>query len=66
VKHPIFMAALFGFLLGWTIRSVLAPDEPPPDQVRYEAYRDCIPRPNCMTADDYIDYYDLKWKLEQE
>ena len=32
----------------------------------YDAYRICIPKPNCMTADDYIDYYDLKWKLEKE
>ncbi len=32
----------------------------------YDAYRECIPKPNCMTAHDYIDYYDLKWKLEKE
>jgi len=34
-------------------------------QKRYDAYRACIPNPRCMTADDYIDYYDLKWKLNQ-
>lgn len=35
-------------------------------QRRYEAYRVCIPNPRCMTAEDYIDYYDLKWRLEND
>jgi len=30
----------------------------------YAAYRTCIPKPGCMTATDYIDYYNLKWELE--
>jgi hypothetical protein len=30
----------------------------------YDAYRECIPQPNCMTAEDYIDYYNLKWRIE--
>jgi len=34
--------------------------------LRYEAYRMCIPNPNCMTADDYIEYYDLHWKMNQQ
>ena len=29
------------------------------------AYRACIPKPNCMTAEDYINYYELKWRLEK-
>ena len=42
-------------------------DPPTNDQMqrRYDGYRLCIPHPGCMTAEDYIDYYDLKWKLQQ-
>ena len=37
------------------------------DRLRaYAAYQECIPRPNCMTAADFIDYYNLKWRLESE
>ena len=32
----------------------------------YDAYRECIPKPGCMKALDYIDYYELKWKLEDD
>ena len=35
-------------------------------ELRYDAYRLCIPKPGCMTAEDYIDYYDLKWRLEND
>jgi len=60
---------LIGFTLGW-ILSVptyiyFATDDTDELQRRYDAYRLCIPKPGCMTADDYIDYYDLKWKLQQ-
>ncbi len=30
----------------------------------YDAYRECIPKPHCMKAADFIDYYDLKWRLQ--
>ncbi len=36
-------------------------------QREYDAYRDCIQTSRClMTAQDYIDYYSLKWELEQK
>lgn len=38
----------------------------PPLEVRYEAYRECIPVPGCMSIEDYIDYYELKWELESK
>ena len=65
VSTAIVVSMMFGFLLGWTIRAELATPKVS-DQNRYEAYRLCIPKPNCMTADDYIDYYNLKWKLETQ
>ncbi len=36
-------------------------------QRTYDAYRACIQTSQClMTAQDYIDYYNLKWQLEEE
>jgi hypothetical protein len=33
----------------------------------YHAYRACIERSSCrMTAQDWIDYYELKWELEEK
>jgi len=61
----------FGFVVGAVITAAtiefgrLAP-EPTSEELQrdYEAYRACIPKPGCMTADDYLDYYELKWRLE--
>jgi hypothetical protein len=34
---------------------------------QYIAYRACIQRSTCkMTPQDWIDYYDLKWRLEEK
>lgn len=36
------------------------------DQLIYEAYRTCIERSDCrMTSQDWIDYYNLQWRLEK-
>lgn len=33
----------------------------------YTAYRACIQRSTCqMTPQDWIDYYELKWRLEEK
>lgn len=60
----IWIAALFGFLLGWTIRSMLAPDELPPE-LELKAYRHCMQDIRCyMDPPAYVRYYELKYKLE--
>jgi hypothetical protein len=62
------------FLLGW-LTSVpcylfwQALQEPTAEEavIEYRAYKSCIARSNCkMTPRDWIDYYDLKWRLESE
>lgn len=38
-----------------------------PDEVAYAGYRACIKTSRCkMTVEDYVDYYEIKWRLEQE
>lgn len=55
------LAFIWGSAKNWI-------DEPDPreDERTYEAYRVCIQRSDCkMTADDWIDYYNLEWRLEK-
>ena len=69
-----FLGVLFGFTLGVTgmaaIVSVFGPgklweQQTAEEMLRdYAAYSACIPKPHCMTAEDYIDYYNLKWRLQ--
>jgi hypothetical protein len=62
-----------GFLIGW-LTSVpcylfwQATQEPTAAEAgrAYTAYRACIQRSSCqMTPQDWIDYYELKWRLEE-
>jgi len=57
------IGALFGVLLTLFLM-VFSVNREVSDQIRYDGYRLCIPHPGCMTADDYIEYYDLKYRLE--
>ena len=57
--------AVFIILFLWLAAYMGWPQTREEMQRDYDAYRECIPKPNCMTATDYIDYYDLKWKLEK-
>jgi len=63
----------FGFVFGAVITAATIEfgrlsSEPTRNEMwrDYQAYRKCIPRPGCMKADDYLDYYDLKWRFEGE
>lgn len=70
------MKAMFwsGFIVGlfvglfWLSVYTFITRPPPAEELqrRYDAYRNCIPEPWCMTAQDYIDYYDLRWQLEKD
>jgi hypothetical protein len=60
VTGALFVTAAWIWMAGMDRRSH---DEMVRD---YVAYRACIPKPFCMKADDYIDYYNLKWRLESE
>lgn len=52
---------LFGLWLG--SRAKLAPN----DDIAFEAYRICIQRSDCkMTPQDWVDYYHVKWRLEEK
>lgn len=60
-----------GFVLGWfsSVPVFLYFQEPAADEAlrEYAAYRACIQRSACiMTPQDWIDYYDLKWRLEEK
>ena len=59
-----------GFLLGWltSVPVYLHFAEPKvPDEVLYEAYRQCIPMSDCkMTPQDWLGYYEIKWRLEEK
>jgi hypothetical protein len=60
-----------GFLLGWlsSVPVFLYFQEPTAEEAgrTYMAYRACIERSSCqMTPQDWIDYYDLKWRLEEK
>lgn len=36
-----------------------------PAEIAYEGYRACIKTSRCkMTVADYVDYYEIKWRLE--
>ena len=66
-------AAYFGvgFLIGWLTSPAvfLYFQEPTAAEAArdYAAYRACIERSSCqMTPQDWIDYYDLKWRLEEK
>lgn len=62
----LFLGA-FGATLGWWLAATM--DEPSAKEVarNYHAYRACIQRSNCrMTAKDWIDYYDLKYEIEEK
>ena len=69
------MKYLIGAFYGWLACAVCLSvlwsepwDQRASDEMQrdYDAYRECIPKPNCMTSTAYLDYYDLKWKLEKE
>lgn len=63
----LFPAAIIGVLAhSYTSGEMFATSERDKMRRDYVAYRACIPKPGCMTAADYIDYYDLKWRLESE
>ena len=60
-----------GMILGMLIAivgvQILTPERTRAERERdYEAYTVCIPKPNCMKAADFIDFYNLKWRLESE
>jgi len=55
-----------GFLTGVVAGEYATKQTPEEMQRDYDAYRECIPKPGCMKAADYLDYYDLKWALEDE
>lgn len=59
-------AGILGVLVhSWTVSA----EEPSAEEAarNYHAYRACISRSNCrMTAQDWIDYYELKWELEEK
>ncbi len=60
------LALGLGFMGGYEYHDRYEERNPERYAQDYDAYRECIPKPGCMTATDYIDYYDLKWKLEKE
>jgi len=55
-----------GFGLALIIQFLAEPHERSVEEMRrdYAAYSECIPKPHCMKAQDFIDYYNLKWKLQ--
>jgi hypothetical protein len=65
-----FAIFLLGVVLGQL--SIIAADFIREDSAEeaartYHAYRACIERSSCrMTAQDWIDYYELKWELEEK
>ncbi len=72
--RDLMFGILFGIALGSfgmaIIVSVFGPgklweQQTPEEMLRdYQAYRECIPKPFCMKSANYLDYYDLKWRLE--
>ncbi|WP_455363574.1 hypothetical protein [[Eubacterium] cellulosolvens] len=66
-----YWAGMFlGFLLGVTMSILVwgAHRElnAPPIEKDYEAYRVCIKKHDCvMTPTDYINYYRIKWRLDE-
>ena len=65
------VCTLVGFTVGWwsAIAWVIFFAEPSAAEAarNFAAYRACIQRSDCMmTPQDWIDYYDLKWRLEEK
>lgn len=56
-----FVFAMFAWLFS-------NPEQSAAEAARdYAAYRACIERSSCvMTPQDWIDYYELKWRLEEK
>lgn len=64
LTHGLMIATVV-FLLGLIAKEHL-PLDTTEDQRAYEAYRVCIQRSDCrMTSQDWIDYYNLEWRLEK-
>ncbi len=71
--RDLWLGVMLGIMLGTTSMAVIVAvfgpgklwEHPHEEMLRdYEAYSACIPKPRCMTAEDFIDYYNLKWRLQ--
>ena len=65
MTHGLMIATVL-ILAGAAYKSAAEPSAE--EEARdYHAYRSCIHRSSCtMTAQDWIDYYELKWRIEGE
>lgn len=66
----LLIGLILGVMIGVMIVTTVRPGQGQPTleqaQRDYDAYRECIPKPGCMTDEGYLHYYNLKWQLEQE
>lgn len=61
------VGAVVGLAMAWPLFKWATTDSAAEAGRAYMAYRACIERSSCqMTPQDWIDYYDLKWRLEEK
>ena len=70
-RNSLIFGMMFGFLVGVIVTALLWPDyDDGPTltemQNEFAAYSMCMESTNCrMTPEDFIDYYDLKYRILQ-
>lgn len=65
-KVALVLSVILGGLVGWMSYDVL---NPPAPEDQYKLYRACLQNQDCiksMETEDWLEYYRLKWELEDD